>query len=245
MKKTIGCSLLILLIFLSSCSGEKGETALRDPYLGISLCFTGTAPHGNVRVECTSDEPWIRSLQYEVKPSKNLMNGDLVTLKARLLVEAEDFKKRYGFLPDLKKPIYFTVTSLSEYVQNGEEIPGTVLEKMKSKSLEKLSSQHSEAEVHYLGYSFLCHKEIAEREKYLQEPNFCILYFQIVEDGKSTCQVFRFGNLRRFGDGSLRLIENTFSTSLEEKGRGYSSKDVADSVEIDTRAEYEVSWWPA
>lgn len=112
-----------------------------DPFEGISVDFEGIAPNGKAQIVNNSE----KYLKYSLDKEKNLSNGDkvIVTVSAPYGEDLNEYcKEQYEATPNSTTK-EFTVSGLSKYVTEINDIPKDTLDSMKFESVDQIKSNVS------------------------------------------------------------------------------------------------------
>jgi rRNA maturation endonuclease Nob1 len=118
---------------------EKVKTF--DPFAGLEVVFTGTAPNGLAQINTPASIPEAECLQYSLDKNQGLKNGDKVTVK--ISAYSGDVStaciEQYGDIPSATTK-EFTVDGLGSYITKAAEIPDATLKEMQGQAVDAYKS---------------------------------------------------------------------------------------------------------
>lgn len=135
------------------------EITTFDPFTGVGVSFSGTAPNG--RCELTNT-PSDNGLYYGLENGYNVSNGDTVTVTVSYGGGSEDsYIEQYGKLPTTMSKD-FVVEGLDEYVTTYADIDENLIADMKTQSEDTISAYVAKSYdktsslngLEYVGYVF-------------------------------------------------------------------------------------------
>ena len=100
-----------------------------DPFEGLQVSFTGTAPYGQVNL--SSNRSSEGNLTFNIDKVSNLSNGDEVTISVEY--DEQYMAESYHAIPE-RDSMTVTVEGLPYYLQSASEVDDDMLEKMKSQT---------------------------------------------------------------------------------------------------------------
>ncbi len=193
-----------------------------DPFENVKLEYTGTAPNGRVNVVCESTEDWAQALEYFVDPSRDLDNGDTVTVSIAQDDVGEEWEKiflqNYGVKFTATEKEY-TVDGLGSYLTKLEQVDSATLEEMKSRGADAIKAEAAQDwdeaisldSATYVGNYLL----VAKDQETNSRKNMLYLVYQVQstasfpEEGYQGSVTFyytvRFDNLIATPDGKVQV----------------------------------------
>lgn len=160
-----------------------------DPFEGLSLTFSGTSPYGEAAIN--TDDVILSDLDYTVSKSRNLSNGEeiTITVSGPWGADLENYCLERGYVPT-KTEMTYEVEGLSCYVTELEQIPADDLELMDEQIQDTLkarvasgwSYKDSMKNMTFLGCYLLYPKDMDNRDS----ANYLYLVYKIdVQNEKS------------------------------------------------------------
>ena len=234
--------------------GNLNEPKSVDPFEGIELVYSGTAPNGEVYATNTSGDDYYQELFYSVEPETGLRNGDTITVS---LPDAETeegkayYLDNYGVIfSETQKT--FTVDGLKSYVAKLSEMPKTTLDTLTSQGKDVLQAEAADRwddslsldSVTYLGSYLLVSKNVDDNSS---RNNMLYLVYQVqssinipddgIQEAVTYYYTVRFDDLIVEADKTVTVDLENYSTpnnsfqkefgTHSQSYRGYESLDNA------------------
>ncbi len=222
-----------------TCTVEGLQEALQaDPFEGVTLSFTGTAPNGKAHLEENTSVDYSYDLDFQMEPSKDLKNGDTVTVSLPFAETQEGkdfFLKNYGVVFTQTEKTY-TVEGLESYVSQLSEIPAESLEKMKAQGQDALRADAAKnwsenctlGDVSYMGCYLLTGKDLSNG---FSEKNMLYIVYQVqatvsvpkdkVQETFSYYYTIRYDDLIAAPDGTITVDLGDYSTPYDSVRKSY------------------------
>lgn len=126
---------------VSTTVADLPEIETFDPFDGMQIEFTGTAPNGTAQITSSGSNDACYDLTYTVEPRNGLSNGDTVKVTVTypygdMYTEMAD---SYGRVPG-ETTKEFTVSGLTSYVSSSAEIPDEGMALIKSQADDVLAA---------------------------------------------------------------------------------------------------------
>ena len=126
-KQFFGCNLNYSDIEYTVSGLEEVKTF--DPFENITLSYSGIEPNGVLELNVDYDVPEMQFLSFSADKNNNLSEGEEITVSASLIGSVNDFVDKFSCLPSIYEKKY-TVSQLSKYINDINEIPSDIIEKM-------------------------------------------------------------------------------------------------------------------
>lgn len=152
-----------------------------DLFAGIEIDYSGVSPDLTAQVRNTSDDAFLKTVQYSVQPMHGIAKGDTVTVTATYnSAEAE----KYGYIPK-ETTAEFTVEQADAYITEFGQIPADILAEMDQQARDTIES----AVADQYGY-----------RRYMHPGEFLLeLRFDSVQIQSLDCKEYQFFCLKKGG----------------------------------------------
>lgn len=104
-----------------------------NPFDGVTIAYSGTAPNGSASVEYPYDEDYFYYLNYSFDKRDGLSNGDTIKVTVSISGSEENFVENYGMVPSPTEQTY-TVEGLMAYIDKAEDIPDELMISMQNQA---------------------------------------------------------------------------------------------------------------
>ena len=140
------------------------EAEAFDPFEGLEVVFSGTAPNGQARLSTSYCEK-CSGISFEIDKQSGLSNGDTVTVTASSYGDdlVSYIVENYGMLPT-EEVKTFTVSGLPEYILSAADLSDATLDKMIAQAKDALTASAANwgtaelIDAEYIGNYFLAAK---------------------------------------------------------------------------------------
>lgn len=196
-----------------------------DPFSGMEVLFTGTAPNGEAQISDEQADIPVK-YYYEIEPVTGLKNGDIVTMSISDENPKETALQEGYILSQTEKQ--FVVEGLPYYISSIQEIPDAMMEKMRKQTEDVIDSSASSwadgnkiINKEFIGNYLLVKKE---GSRYYDE-NYCYCVYKVDatiggEEDFTFYYYVRFRNVMMLGDGECSVDLTDYA---EPWGQGFFS----------------------
>lgn len=140
-----------------------------NPFDYTMVKFNGEAPNGTATMQKDASCEEMRWVEFKIDKSKELKNGDVITVTASIAQGEAEFAEKFGkVLGETTKQ--FTVEGLDEYYLSMEDVPEAAFELLKQegigivkKSTEKWENPSRLQEISYVGYIYGVNESMPNR----------------------------------------------------------------------------------
>ena len=148
-----------------------------DLFEDISIQCEGVSPSATAKVINSSENEWIKGLNFRIEDYTGLANGDIVTVEADCSQESAEY---HGYIIEETKK-EFVIEGADEYVSNYSQIDEVTLEQINTYSSDLIESQLTQS---YLYKYYIYPGEFLWDEVHLKSVEIvpCYAYFQNVRE---------------------------------------------------------------
>lgn len=225
-----------------------------DPFAGATLVYKGMSGKGTVSINWNKNEnPAVDYMAYTFDKSKDLSNGDVITLTADIAVTETRFISKFGAIPAERTRTY-VVDGLGEplYSVDGMDM-GRLIDAGKSAIDDSINLSWSFTTERYDGCTYLGYMYEMPTADSDEGENAIILFYR-VDAGNEDQDSFSFftyatiKNVVKYPDGSLGAEEDAYGSIITETNKnviyipedtrrfyywGYTTHDAAVAAAID------------
>ena len=174
-----------------------------NPFDYASAKFNGKAPNGTATMQKDTSCEEMRWVEFKIDKSKELKNGDVITVTASIAQGDAAFAEKFGkVLGETTKQ--FTVSGLDEYYLSMEDVPEAAFELLKQsgsetvkKSTEKWENPSRLQDISYVGYIYGVNEKTPSR-------NTVRLIYKVTANNPNVEYYYyiSFGGVHYKGDGT-------------------------------------------
>lgn len=214
------------------------EIATFDPFEGVEVEFSGTAPNGTATIKNNSTSKYASKLKFKLDKSSGLSNGDTVTVE----VNDGNSQNPTQYFINLCEAVpsatekQFTVSGLSAYISSASQIPEDNMNTMKKQAEDVISayvaknwSEESNMDsCKYVGNYFLSSKSGNGGEQniiYLVYKIQATIYSEKreINDTFEFYTSVRFSNMLMLADGKFSMDVSKYVLASDTFTKTYGS----------------------